>query len=154
MNIEYKGRSRMRQYRHPERKEITLPKVLAALSDPVRLSLVEALARGGERGWSGFDACVANSTLSHHMKVLRLAGVISNRGDGTRCFVSLRPELEDAFPGLLGSILRFSGKGKKRSRATTTPAVRRARPLARSSKGGGGASVVRDRTHPRRDAGK
>jgi hypothetical protein len=28
----------MRQYRHPERKEITLPKVLAALSDPVRLS--------------------------------------------------------------------------------------------------------------------
>jgi hypothetical protein len=38
MNIEYKGRSRMRQYRHPERKEITLPKVLAALSDPVRLS--------------------------------------------------------------------------------------------------------------------
>ena len=153
MNIEYKGGSRMRQYRHPERKEITLPKVLAALSDPVRLSIVEALARGGERGWSGFDACVANSTLSHHMKVLRLAGVISNRGDGTRCFVSLRPELEDAFPGLLGSILRFSGKGKKRSRATTTPAVRRARPLARSSKGGGGASVVRDRTHPRRDAG-
>ena len=91
----------MRQYRHPARDEITLPKVLAALSDPVRLSIVEALAQGGERGWSGFDACVANSTLSHHMKVLRLAGVISNRGDGTRCFVSLRPELEDAFPGLL-----------------------------------------------------
>ena len=98
----------MRQYRHPVRDEITLPKVLAALSDPVRLSIVEALAKGGERGWSGFDACVANSTLSHHMKVLRLAGVISNRGDGTRCFVSLRPELEEAFPGLLHSILKFS----------------------------------------------
>ena len=108
----------MRQYRHPARDEITLPRVLAALSDPVRLSIVEALAAGGERGWSGFDACVSNSTLSHHMKVLRLAGVISNRGDGTRCFVSLRPELEQAFPGLLASILKYStisGKNTARS---------------------------------------
>ena len=124
----------MRQYRHPRRKEITLAKVLAALSDPVRLSIVEVLAQGGERGWSGFNACVANSTLSHHMKVLRLAGVIGNRADGTRCFVSLRPELEEVFPGLLGSILKFSasaGKGRpplagssNRSKARTTAATR------------------------------
>ena len=103
----------MRQYRHPAPDEITLAKVLAALSDPVRLSIVEALAESGERGWSGFDACVANSTLSHHMKVLRLAGVISNRGDGTRCFVSLRPELEQAFPGLLKSILKYSKNSRQ-----------------------------------------
>ncbi len=109
----------MRQYRHPGRGEITLPKVLAALSDPVRLSIVEALAKGGERGWSGFDACVANSTLSHHMKVLRLAGVISNRGDGTRCFVSLRPELEQAFPGLLQAILKCGAKGREVKRFDT-----------------------------------
>src|ERR1700674_4334573 len=102
MNIEgYKGGAPMRQYRHPREDEITLTKVLAALSDPVRLSIVCALARNGERGWSGFDACVSNSTLSHHMKVLRQAGVITSRGDGTRCYVSLRPELERAFPGLL-----------------------------------------------------
>jgi len=113
MNIEYKGTPWMRQYRHPASDEITLPKVLAALSDPVRLFIVKALAQGGERGWSGFDACVANSTLSHHMKVLRLAGVIANRGDGTRCFVSLRPELEEAFPGLLRSILKFSEGPRK-----------------------------------------
>jgi DNA-binding transcriptional ArsR family regulator len=99
----------MRQYRHPKEDEITLTKVLAALSDPVRLMIVGALARGGERGWSGFDTCVANSTLSHHMKVLREAGVISNRGDGTRCFVSLRPELECHFPGLIDTILKFAG---------------------------------------------
>ena len=96
----------MRQYRHPKEDEITLTKVLAALSDPVRLSIVASLARDGERGWSGFDACVANSTLSHHMKVLREAGVIANRGDGTRCFVSLRPELERNFPGLIETILK------------------------------------------------
>jgi DNA-binding transcriptional ArsR family regulator len=140
MNIEYKGRPSMRQYRHPVRDEITLPKVLAALSDPVRLSIVEALAKGGERGWSGFDACVANSTLSHHMKVLRLAGVISNRGDGTRCFVSLRPELEEAFPGLLHSILKFSASsGNERpnranlSKARTTVATRSSRGKAKAT---------------------
>ena len=105
----------MRQYRHPKEDEITLTKVLAALSDPVRLSIVSALARNGERGWSGFDACVSNSTLSHHMKVLRQAGVITSRGDGTRCYVSLRPELEHAFPGLLQSILTFAhGEGSLR----------------------------------------
>jgi DNA-binding transcriptional ArsR family regulator len=113
----------MRQYRHPEGKEITLTKVLAALSDPVRLSIVETLARGGERGWSGFGACVANSTLSHHMKVLRLAGVISNRSDGTRCFVSLRPELEEAFPGLLEAILKSSGKVERKLAPKPGPAT-------------------------------
>lgn len=100
----------MRQYQHPKEDEITLTKVLAALSDPVRLSIVSALARKGECGWSGFDTCVSNSTLSHHMKVLREAGVICNRGDGTRCFVSLRPELERTFPGLLKSILDFAAQ--------------------------------------------
>ena len=40
--------------------------------------------------------------------VLRLAGVITHRKEGTRCFVALRPELEGTFPGLLASILRFS----------------------------------------------
>jgi DNA-binding transcriptional ArsR family regulator len=100
----------VRQYHHPKEDEITLTKVLAALSDPVRLSIVSALAHKGECGWSGFDTCVSNSTLSHHMKVLREAGVICNRGDGTRCIVSLRPELEHNFPGLLTSILDFAAR--------------------------------------------
>ncbi len=42
------------------------------------------------------------------MQVLRLAGVINHRKDGTRCFVSLRPDLERVFPGLLGCILSFA----------------------------------------------
>jgi DNA-binding transcriptional ArsR family regulator len=105
----------VRQYHHPNEDEITLPKVLAALSDPVRLSIVSALASEGERGWSGFDTCVSNSTLSHHMKVLREAGIICNRGDGTRCLVSLRPELERTFPGLLTSILAFAGRDSNAS---------------------------------------
>ena len=99
----------MRQLRHPKVEEITLTGVLAALSDPVRLAIVSTLAQtGGERAWSDFDVDVGASTLSHHMKVLRLAGVINHRKDGTRCFVSLRPDLERVFPGLLGCILGFA----------------------------------------------
>lgn len=100
-----------RQLSHPRSKDITLARVLHALSDPVRLSVVSELAGGDERSSSEFECGVANSTLSHHLKVLRLAGVIKHRTEGTRCFVGLRPELEKTFPGLLASILKF-GKRK------------------------------------------
>ncbi len=99
----------MRQLGHPRIDELTLTGVLAALSDPVRLSIVSTLFKsGGERGWSEFDVSVCASTLSHHMQVLRMAGVINHRQDGTRCFVSIRPDLDRVFPGLLGCILGFS----------------------------------------------
>jgi DNA-binding transcriptional ArsR family regulator len=98
--------SRAKQLAHPSPQEITLARVLQALSDPVRLAVVADLAESDERGSSEFDCGVAESTLSHHLKVLRLAGVIVHRKEGTRCFVALRPELEHAFPGLLATILR------------------------------------------------
>src|SRR5262245_13547677 len=99
--------NRPKQLAHPSAQEITLERVLQALSDPVRLSVVADLAGGGERGSSEFDCGVAESTLSHHLKVLRLAGIINHRKEGTRCFVTLRPDLDKAFPGLLESILKF-----------------------------------------------
>jgi DNA-binding transcriptional ArsR family regulator len=95
-----------KQLEHPAREEITLARVLHALSDPVRLTVVAELASGEERGSSEFDCGVAESTLSHHLKVLRLAGVIRHRKEGTRCFVALRPELDKAYPGLLAAILK------------------------------------------------
>ena len=74
----------------------------------MRLSVVADLAGGDERGSSEFKCGVAESTLSQHLKVLRLAGIILHRKEGTRCFVALRPELERTFPDLLSTILRFS----------------------------------------------
>ncbi len=103
----------MRQLRHPKLEEVTLAGVLAALSDPVRLSIVSALADGAERGWGEFDMGVAPSTLSHHIKVLREAGVVNHRKDGTHCFVSLRPDLEGLFPGLLRTILTLAERERK-----------------------------------------
>ncbi|MER6829236.1 metalloregulator ArsR/SmtB family transcription factor [Streptosporangium sp. NPDC000563] len=96
----------MRQAHHPEVGEITLTGVMAALSDPIRVGLVRVLADGRERGWGELQAPVAKSTLSHHLRVLRDAGLTRTRQEGTRCFVVLRRhDLQDRFPGLLRAVL-------------------------------------------------
>lgn len=96
----------MRKAHHPEPDEIGLIDVMGALSDPLRVGLVRVLADGRERGWGELRAPVAKSTLSHHLRVLRDAGVTRTRQEGTRCFVELRrDELEVRFPGLLDAVL-------------------------------------------------
>ena len=95
-------------YPHPPIEGVGLFEVLHALSDPLRLSILQALAPDHEAAWNAFAGEVAPSTLSHHMKVLRNAGLITHRRDGTRCFVSLRPELARRFPGLLDTVLRLA----------------------------------------------
>jgi DNA-binding transcriptional ArsR family regulator len=90
----------------PKRDEIELPAVLHALSDPVRLGIVmELRASGDERRCGSFDAPVTKSTLTHHFRVLREAGVICQRQDGTARLTKLRTDdLEARFPGLLAAI--------------------------------------------------
>ena len=102
----------MRQHPHPPATKITLTGGLTARSDPVRLEIVATVKAEGERSSTDFGCKVAASTLSHHIRQLREAGVLQHRVEGTRCFVSLRPELERKFPGLLDSVLRFAPKGK------------------------------------------
>ena len=86
--------------------EVSLPEVMHALADPVRLGLVRLLSDGAERAWGELDVPVAPSTLSYHLKVLRSAGITRTRKEGRRCFVHLRrDELDDAFPGLLDATL-------------------------------------------------
>jgi DNA-binding transcriptional ArsR family regulator len=93
---------------HPERAEIELGAVLHALSDPVRLKIVAALAAGdGEQTCASFDVPVTKSTCTHHFRVLREAGVIHQRQEGTARLNALRrDDLEARFPGLLATILR------------------------------------------------
>jgi DNA-binding transcriptional ArsR family regulator len=92
---------------HPTRDEIELSAVLHALSDPVRLGMVRALAAAGEEcSCSAFDVPVTKSTCTHHFKVLREAGLIQQRRQGTARLNALRAEdLEARFPGLLRSVL-------------------------------------------------
>jgi DNA-binding transcriptional ArsR family regulator len=83
--------------------------VLHALSDPVRLDIVGALERGTELSCGELDVAVSKSTLSHHLKVLRDAGLTLTRADGVHRFVSLRiDDVEARFPGLLGCVLEHS----------------------------------------------
>ncbi|WP_216215831.1 ArsR/SmtB family transcription factor [Amycolatopsis aidingensis] len=116
----------MRDAQHPATAEISLTRVLAALSDPIRLGLVRLLADGEERAWNELRVPVAKSTLSHHLKVLRAAGVTRTRQDGTRCFVRLRGEdLRARFPGLLDALLdtvRTEEIGAEVGGPDTTPA--------------------------------
>ena len=92
---------------HPERDEIELPAVLHALSDPHRLEIVRRLAEDSEPrpcGTFGFE--ISKSTLTHHFRTLREAGVIQQQREGTTKLTWLRREDLDArFPGLLDAVL-------------------------------------------------
>jgi DNA-binding transcriptional ArsR family regulator len=94
---------------HPDEPtcgEMTLAAVMAALSDPVRVTIVRELAARGESACGAFDVGVSKATRSHHFKVLREAGLTHTRAEGTHRFVTLRRDEVDArFPGLLGAVL-------------------------------------------------
>lgn len=110
---------------HPEAAEIDLLAVLHALSDQTRLALVQQLAREDERSCGTFAVDVSPSTLSHHFKVLREAGLIRQRHDGTRRLTSLRDEdLNRRFPGLLDAVLTAAagtGHGPAPQPSTMSP---------------------------------
>lgn len=93
---------------HPDAAELDLLDVLHALSDRTRMTIVQTLTTEPERACGTFGVDVAPSTLSHHFRVLREAGVIHQREEGTRRWTSLRrADLEARFPGLLDQIVRL-----------------------------------------------
>jgi DNA-binding transcriptional ArsR family regulator len=96
----------------PARGDLDLTAVLHALADPVRLEIVAALA-GGERACRSFPLPVSDSTRSHHLKILRDAGITATRLVGTQRLVSLRrDDLDARFPGLLDLALREHPVGR------------------------------------------
>jgi DNA-binding transcriptional ArsR family regulator len=87
--------------------ERDLARILHALGDPVRLDIVRQLARQGEIPCCGFGVEMPKSSLSHHFRVLREAGILGSRSEGTSLLnFLLREELEQRFPGLLAGVLR------------------------------------------------
>src|SRR3954454_24168242 len=90
----------------PESAEMQLAPVMAALSDPVRVMIVRALAAQGEIACGTLELGVSPATRSHHFRVLREAGITLTRPEGTHRYVSLRSdELDERFPGLLDAVL-------------------------------------------------
>jgi DNA-binding transcriptional ArsR family regulator len=92
----------------PAADEIELGPVLAALADSRRRQVVADLARepdGVERTCVSFGLPVSASTLTHHFRVLREAGLIRQIDYGNANKVMLRrADIEQRFPGLLDII--------------------------------------------------
>jgi DNA-binding transcriptional ArsR family regulator len=89
-------------------EQLTLVDVLRALADPVRLRIIARL------GDDEYHSCtieeygleIHKSTLSHHFKTLREAGVTSTVVHGRNHGVKLRrSDLDSRFPGLMGAVL-------------------------------------------------
>jgi DNA-binding transcriptional ArsR family regulator len=92
----------------PRPADMRLETVLAALSDPVRLSIVRTLAatEGDSRSCGSFGLSVTKSTASHHFRVLREAGVLRQHDEGRHRMTELRRgDLATRFPGLLESVV-------------------------------------------------
>ncbi len=76
-----------------EKQAAELEKVIKALADRQRLRIVNMLLRAG-----GEPVCVcefepflglSQGTVSHHLKILREAGLVESEGRGTRSYFSL-----------------------------------------------------------------
>jgi DNA-binding transcriptional ArsR family regulator len=94
----------------PAAEDMQLPRVLAALADPNRLAAVRFVAHNGE-SWCAqvmeqAMLPMTKSTFSHHLRILREAGVLTKRIQGARGYTTLRKQDLDArFPGLIDSII-------------------------------------------------
>ncbi len=73
-------------------------RLLQALADPIRLTIVRELAGQPEVCACDFTSCcdVSQPTISHHLRVLREAGVVSAERRGTWIFYRLQPEAATA----------------------------------------------------------
>ena len=69
-------------------------RMLQALADPVRLSIVRQLSTEGDVCACDLTCCSAISqpTVSHHLRVLREAGVVTAERRGTWVHYSLHPD--------------------------------------------------------------
>ncbi|MFD8820171.1 ArsR/SmtB family transcription factor [Streptomyces sp. NPDC059627] len=99
----------------PAPADLRLETVLGALSDPLRLRIVQKLLLESEQfdhtcGWFGFDR--PKSSLTHHFKALREAGITRQRQYGLERRSHVRvADLDARFPGLLELVAAWTPDG-------------------------------------------
>lgn len=94
----------------------TLAKTFAALSDETRLSIVERLMERGETPAGDLvrDSGMTAPAISRHLKVLRNAGLVAQRAEGTRRLYSARADALRAISDWTISHRAFWGAGLDR----------------------------------------
>jgi len=111
---------------HPSADEMDLGRILSALADPLRRSVVTRLLQepdGTERTCASFELPVTKSSCTYHFRVLRESGLILHPDYGNHRGVTLRrAEVEQRFPGLL-SVLAHEAETRSEAPAGT-PAAR------------------------------
>ncbi|WP_194916224.1 ArsR/SmtB family transcription factor [Catenulispora rubra] len=99
---------------HPGEDAVELTAVLSALAEPARLTIVRTVGAFAPEGgmacldvWDKSGLTATKSTMSHHYKVLREAGLVVMWWVGAKKHVRLRRELMDVrWPGLLDAVLQ------------------------------------------------
>lgn len=102
----------MARFTHPNLNDVPLASLLHALSDPARLKIVRVLDEDRAAEGEGLSCnCAApdglpRATVSNHFTILRSAGLVEARKDGTKVIHRLRrAEVDARFPGLLDAVL-------------------------------------------------
>ncbi|WP_413439435.1 ArsR/SmtB family transcription factor [Sulfuriferula sp. GW1] len=104
----------------PATTDLRLETIMGALADPLRLTIIRKLMLESEAydhacGWFGFDR--PKSSLTHHFKALREAGLIRQRQYGLERRSRLRTEdLNARFPGLLELVAHWKPPSLKKKR--------------------------------------
>ena len=81
--------------------------LLQALGHPTRLAIVRELTGAGSVCACDFTTCcdVRQPTVSHHLRILKEAGVIEAERQGTSIFYRLVPAAAERLRGLAGELL-------------------------------------------------
>ena len=112
----------MRPLSHPKLEDVMPEAILHALADPVRAEIFAEIA-----GTGSAQTCTAvaklgireipKSSLSHHFKVLREAGLIRSERHGVEMRnLSRCTEIDQRFPGLIAAILNAYRKRSRKAR--------------------------------------
>ena len=101
----------MRPLFHPSIEDVSVEGILHALSDPVRVAIFSRIVGSAcPHTCSTFldvgEKSIPKSTLSHHFKALREAGLIRGERHGVEMHNTSRcAEINARFPGLIAAIV-------------------------------------------------
>ena len=98
-------------------------RLLEAAADPVRLGILRGLAARGPLPAGELVRDRTQSTISHHLRVLREAGWVHGQRRGTWIWYSIRPEAAVRFEELAGSLRQVADE-RREPRASAGPAWR------------------------------